>query len=258
MADDNTGDDTTLQGGGDDPGVPERPPELPEKFWNPETGEIRVPELTRSYVELEKWRSQGVDALKPVVEEELKAKLREGAPETPDAYELPTREELKLPEGLDFDPNNPTVGKFRELAHKYGVSKEDFKAIMADYAAEVVGSYDPQAELAKLGDTAQARISAVQSVLKAKLGDEGLEALKPAIVDAQSFTALEKLLSETGTLKPAEGGGAPGTAGGETLADIEKLMNDPRYYDPVKRDISYIEDVQARLRKLQPGKVRLG
>ena len=35
------------------PPIPERPDYIPEKFYNPETGEIRTEEMAKSYTQLE-------------------------------------------------------------------------------------------------------------------------------------------------------------------------------------------------------------
>lgn len=53
-------------------GKPERPPHIPEKFWDAEKGEVRVEELAKSYAELEKLRNKPVEE-KPLTEAEKEA-----------------------------------------------------------------------------------------------------------------------------------------------------------------------------------------
>jgi len=62
-----------------DDGKPQRPDNIPEKFWDAEKGEVRLDELAKSYAELEKAKSE---APAPKVEgtEGAAPKEGEGAP----------------------------------------------------------------------------------------------------------------------------------------------------------------------------------
>lgn len=49
----------------DEGNKPQRPEHIPEKFWDAEKGEVRVEELAKSYVELEKGKEKPADGAKP-------------------------------------------------------------------------------------------------------------------------------------------------------------------------------------------------
>lgn len=81
-------DETAPTSGSPVPPTAERPAEVPEKFWDPETGAVRVDALVRSYVELE--RRLGRSLPQPEGPEDREARDRLlaalGRPAQPDGY----------------------------------------------------------------------------------------------------------------------------------------------------------------------------
>ena len=64
-----------------------KPQGVPEKFWDAETGEIRVEDLLQSYLALEK-KLSGMLPSPDTEEGRMKVLSAIGHPEAPDAYEI--------------------------------------------------------------------------------------------------------------------------------------------------------------------------
>lgn len=120
-------------------------PKVPEKFLDQETGDIRLDNLIRSYLELEKKLSTMVAA--PDTEDGKRSlqKLM-GVPDTPDQYELNTDH---LPFSLDQDVN--------QRLHEKGFTPEQAQVVY-DLAAEklvpiimeLASEYEADREVEKL------------------------------------------------------------------------------------------------------------
>lgn len=97
---------------------PERPANVPEKFWNAETGEVNTEALLKSYSELEKMKGKPKEEA-PAPEAEVKPE--EQAPEEQAQDE--TVEEVVEKAGLDFN----------ELSNKFwendGIDDSDYEAL---------------------------------------------------------------------------------------------------------------------------------
>lgn len=207
----------------------DRPGWLPEKFKSPE-------DLARSYGELEK-RLSGRD-------EELKAKWEAerlaGRPEKPDAY--------KLPEVPGVADDQPLTSWWRGFAHEAGLSQEQFeKAISAYTEAMAASQPKPEAEIAKLGDNAAARLQALSLWAGKTFDAEELEAVRRAATTAAGVRALEKLM---GSAAPTDERAfeAAGPAEDDE-ATIRKLMDSKAYWSPNDRDpavMKRVEDFYAR------------
>jgi len=79
-------------------GVPERPADVPEKFWDAATGTVRTEALLKSYAELErKVGSAGQDG---ELSEAARARLLDmlGRPATPDEYRIEPPHEAVTPD----------------------------------------------------------------------------------------------------------------------------------------------------------------
>ena len=108
----------------------------------------------------------------------IEAEARKAAlPQSPDKYEIKLPPDFKPPEGVkfEFDMNSPELKRFREIAHQRGMDQESFSDALGVYAANKVGelqrlSVARNAELAKLGSAAPARLDAIETWLKARVG----------------------------------------------------------------------------------------
>lgn len=224
------------EGGGGEQEVA-RPDWLPEKFWNAEAKAPNVENLAKSYAELERMREVKADELKQQWEQERLA----GRPEAPDKYELP---EIEAFDAETF-ASSPIVALWRQAAHEAGLGQEQFAKVIEDYAKVESEKIEQAkaAEIAKLGENATARLSAVSNWLNASFKGEELDAIRRMATDAAGVQALERLMG-MGNL-PSDNGTEPvGTQPTETEADIRKLMNTPEYYDPHRRDPAIVRRVE--------------
>jgi hypothetical protein len=144
--DDKDGDDKLDDG---------RPDWVPEKFWDADKGEVNSEAMAKSYATLEAAHAK------------LKAgKGMDKAPENPDGY-FDADKPFEVPKEADrvfIEPDDPGLKAYAKVAHKYGLSKDQFEGLARDYMLEVNGMLaaplDPQAEMEKLGKNGQAVVQA--------------------------------------------------------------------------------------------------
>lgn len=268
-------------GGGDAPAA--RPEFVPEKFWDGSKGEVRLQDAFKSYSEMERLvgkRATELDADdfkalvaarveqdKPnIVKAALVEKLGE-APEKADGYKLELPEDLAkdLPEearDISGLADDPLVGWWREFAHSLGAGQDFFARGIAGYM-KAVSDFRAQAheaEMKALGETAGARTEAARLYLSKHLSQEQYEALAPALSTAGAFQAIEALIDKAksgAAALPGTGSGNQVPSGVKSAAELKKMMDDPRYYDPRKRDEAYVAEIDAGWKKLLPGQVNL-
>jgi hypothetical protein len=101
-------------------------------------------------------------------------------PPSPDKYEVTLPPDFKPPEGVkfEFDPNSADLKRFREVAHKRGMDQESFSDALGVYASTKISeqqqlAHARGAEMAKLGSAAPGRIDAIDTWLKARVGQNG-------------------------------------------------------------------------------------
>ena len=103
------------------PPIPERPEYIPEKFYNPETGEIRTEEMAKSYTQLEKFSTGKEEEMEERIVEKLAAEHAENVPES---YDLPA-----LPEGIteEMVNANPMTEWWKMFQKKMVFLKMNFR-----------------------------------------------------------------------------------------------------------------------------------
>lgn len=128
-----------------------------------------------------------------------------------------------MPQGLEYkiDTNNPIWAQAKEFAHKAGLSADQFKQMAGLYAGAQIGNEQMlktvrDAEIAKLGPAGTARVTAVQSFLKAQLGDDLGGLMGGAMMaTARHVEGFEKLLAAfrtQGAGSFSQGGRSPNEA----------------------------------------------
>lgn len=211
---------------------PEIPDGLPERFLK--DGKPDWTNLTKSYVELDRAFKTKTEDLK----EQLKADLFKDRPESADKYELP--------DGLDADA--PILGWWREQAHSMGLSQDQFKEGINKFVEYVGGSFDTEAEIAKLGDNGKARIDAVTAWAQKTFTDpEEFRVLELIGTSATGIKVLEKLMGGS-QLNVSDNNDVP--AKELTESDLRRMQGDPRYWDPTKRDPAFVKQIEEGWRKL--------
>lgn len=184
--------------------------------------------------------------------EDLKAELlpqikdewlkERGVPETPDAY--------KLPDGLEVA--NPDHGKaFMEMAHEMGVGQEGFEKLATLYSQAT--NIDPEAEKAKLGETADARIAAVSRYAAANVPKESYDKVAAVMRTAEGVEVIEALMKATRA--PNVSPEAPVVPAPKmTREAIVEMKKDPRYSDARRRDAAYVKSVDDAVAALVAGR----
>ena len=212
-----------------------RPEWVPEKFWDPASKAAKVEDLGRAYGELSTKLGKGKDA--------FDAERLARRPEAPDKYELAI--EGYSPEFLQSHPLTPVV---REIAYESGLDQEGFKGL----AAKVVGALaaaapKPEEELAKLGENASVRVQAAERFVTTTFTDPAeREALALVATTAAGVKVIEKMAALAqgtppgGTVPPADNPTQPVR---KTRQEIDKMMQDRRYYDPRHRDDAFVKEV---------------
>ena len=244
------------------PAKPTKPEGIPDKFWDAETGVVRVAEMARSYAELERMRSQPQQ--KPAEQ-----KPADQAPPTMGEQKV---DEQKPANQQQAPPIDPAVA-----------AQEARNAAQADLARDGKISEDSYAKLAKTGfdrntvDSYVAGQKAQQSLYLNALHDAagGQEQFKAMVQwgatayspeESQAFDAAIKS-GNTGTMKLAVEGlkarhaaefgkasttnvrpnpGSNNDTGGafKTKAEVVAAMSDPRW---TKGDPTYRAEVTAKI-----------
>ena len=212
-----------------------RPDWLPEKFWV--EGKPAYDKLAQSYGELEKMRG----TLREKLVEELSAERLAARPETPTAYKLPEHEKLDQ-EQLEA---SGVVQWWRQFAHEQGYNQEQFETAISTYAELQVKEIEEgyQREFQKLGESATARIEAVQLWAGNYFNEEEQSAISAACTTAAGVAAMEKVMSAlkgTGIVDNSVFEKKPEL----TRADVQNMMQDRRYWHPSDRDPAFVRQVE--------------
>jgi hypothetical protein len=207
----------------------DRPEWLPEKFNSPEA-------LAQSYSELEKAFHGKKEDIEAAIREQIASEIPEGIPETPGDY--------AFPESLDVDEDafneSELATWWRETCHAARLPQEAFNEGLETYARAMMGP-DPAVEMQALGENAQARISAVAAWADTNVSDEGeYAALQRMAQTASGIQLLEKMMGGSTT------GASISSSDGQPTLTVEELIeaqNDERYWNPNKRDPSFVKKV---------------
>jgi hypothetical protein len=215
--------------------VSDRPEWLPEKFKSPE-------DMALSYSELESKLGQGEDALRSKIVSELEQEAYSSRPATAGDYNIPEAVDPELA------TDNALFQWWANHAYENGYSQEEFEDGISQYA-EALEAMQPDldAERQLLGDNADARIEAVDLWSKKFFPEEFADVVIGIGQSAKGIEALEFLMSQMqgSSVSPD---GQP--AGRTSEADLRSMMQDPRYWNPVKRDAGYVKQVEEGFSQL--------
>lgn len=127
-------------------------------------------------------------------------------PKTPDEYKATLPKDFQAPQGIEYkiDDANPIWSQARQLMHDIDTGKVSgqaaFEKMIALYAANEVSTVQNlktarDAEVAKLGPTGSARVTAAQNFLNAQLGEELGTVVGGMLVTARHVEGFEKLMA---------------------------------------------------------------
>ena len=215
--------------------APARPEWLPEKFNTPE-------DLASSYSQLESKLGTSQDEMRQQLIEEFEQTAIEGRPNTAGDY--------LVPEGLDdtLVNDNELFQWWANHAFENAYSQEEFEQGINMYAQALDANQpDLDAEKAALGENADARIEAVDLWSQKFFPEEYQDAILGLGASAKGIEALEFLMSQMSASSMA---GNTGAIQPLNEGDLQSMMKDERYWNPVKRDNAYVQKVQEGFSKL--------
>ena len=221
-----------------------KPDYVQDKFWNKDTNEINIEELSSSYNSLEKKLGARTEDLSKQIREDIANEVKANVPEK---YEINMPE---IPENIqmDINPEMPLLQWWSDTAKAKGLSQEEFnKGIEAFVNNEISSLPDTDNERELLGENANQRIEAADLWSKKNLSSDSYEAIAEFASTAKGVKALEEIMKlnkdapipETETAIEA----AP------SLEDLRSMMKDPRYWKDGERDQAYINKVSALYEK---------
>ena len=221
-----------------------------DKFWNKEKGLVEVEKLSESYRNLEGKLGQRKEELGEEIMQEQNEKSLADVPENPDGYELNLPENTEITDEMKSHMEESPVWRyFQQTAHDNKMNQDEVNSMVNMYLeAQKAELPDPDLELSELGDNASKRVETVELWSKKHLDEEGFAAVENLCSTAQGIRAMEQIIHSQ--VQPSIGdlqGSAVSSAASE--ADLKALMADPRYSDPNKRDIAYVNYVTEQFNK---------
>ena len=228
-----------------------RPDYILEKFWNATKGEVNVEDFGKSYVNLEKYVGGKKEQFRDAIIDELTQEANAERPETIDKYELP-----KLPENINEDivNANPMSGWWKNFCWDNSLDQEVYQEGINKYVDAYIGQQpDIKIEKDKLGENAEARLSAVNSWASTFFSPEQYEIVSQTMgASADGIEALEKVIeSQKQNISRSSEVLQPERP--LTIDDVRNMMKDKRYYDGRERDPSYVAKVDDAFNRLYRG-----
>lgn len=213
-----------------------RPEWLPEKFKTPE-------DLAKSYNELSTKLGAKEEDLRNKFIEELNQEAYKDRPASAGEYQLP--------ESLDEESiaDSDIIQWWANHAYDNGFSQDEFSnglnKIMAAASADIP---DMEEEFKKLGDNASARVEAAALFSRQFFPEEHMSSIERLTETADGLKALEFIMDQ---LKSPQVN-TPSTPVDQISIDsLQSMMQDERYWNPARRDMNYVKQVDEGFRKLE-------
>lgn len=223
-----------------------RPDNIPAKFWDAATGQVRVDALLRAYRDLERRASSMVRVPGPQAAPEEVAAFRRaaGIPDSHEQYQI----NAKHP-SLASDPG------LNQRLHQAGFSQAQAQLLydlaherllpLMEHLAESHGQTSQMEDLKRhFGGDAQWQESArqIKAWGKANLPQAAFDALAAS---ADGIKTMHRLMASE---EPSLGAALPVVEDGRTEEQLKKMINDPRYWKT--KDPAFIAKVTEGFRKL--------
>jgi hypothetical protein len=213
-----------------------RPEWLPEKFKTPE-------DLAKSYNELSTKLGAKEEDLRNKFIEELNQEAYKDRPASAGEYQLPESFE----EGSITDSD--IVQWWANHAYDNGFSQDEFadglNKIMAAASADIP---DIDEEFKKLGDNASARVEAAALFSNKFFPQEHIPSIERLTETADGLMALEFIMDQ---LKSPRVNADSTPVDQITIDSLQSMMQDERYWNPARRDMNYVKQVDEGFQKLQ-------
>lgn len=228
-----------------------RPDFIPPKFWDEQTGTVRLEQLAKSYAELER-RMGGMVRMpaQDAAPEDIQSFHRAlGVPENPDGYQITAAHPMVAPRAdvnarlhaAGFTPN--------QVQLVYDLAAETLLPMADNLEAETVAQRESERLHAHFGGKESfARIGPqIAAWGERNLPKDVFQALASS---SEGVIAMAKLM-QSGESEPELVGNAEGFGSELALEDLKKMMRDPRYWKT--RDPAYIAKVTQGFERLYPG-----
>ncbi len=222
-----------------------RPADVPEKFWDAETGTLRIEALLKSYRELERRLSQRAAPPGPDMAPEELGRFRQamGIPDTPDGYAITPAHDLCCADAAVNGRLHAAHFTQDQAQLVYELAAERLVPLIAEAAAEFEANRQREKLAAHYGGEERFKAMAAQLSAwgRAKLPAPVYAALSST---AEGVLALERMMQ----------GGEPGlsregvTPPGESEAELRAMMRDPRYWRT--REPAFVTRVTEGFRRL--------
>lgn len=217
----------------------ERPEDLPEQFWDSESGTFKGNDLFEEYKK-EKDKSLG-----------LRQKLSKGvpaAPESVESYQI-NAENFANEIGYAIPENDPGIDIFKKVAFENGLSSEQFESIYTGYMKEALNNEELQkeinhepseedqqayisSEMDKLGPDASAVVQGIKNFNQQLLYDgliskEDFSTAQKMGMSASEVRVMNAYRMKAGDISIPE---APSSIdGSESELEIRNIMSSPEY-----------------------------
>lgn len=217
----------------------ERPEWLPEKY---KTGE----DLAKAYKELESKLGTKEEDFRAKFMEEIQAEAFKDRPETAGDYQLP--DFVDQEQAVD----NELLRWWSEHSFENGYSQDEFQKGLEMYMqASMADVPDPDIEMQKLGDNANARVEAAALFADKFFPEEHMPAIERLTETADGLQALEFIMEK---MKSPSVNVDSNPVGQITEEGLRAMMEDERYWHPARRNNDYIKEVNDGFQKLYSGR----
>ncbi len=217
----------------------ERPEWLPEKY---KTGE----DLAKAYKELESKLGTKEEDFRAKFMEEIQTEAFKDRPETAGDYQLP--DFVDQEQAVD----NDLLRWWSEHSFENGYSQDEFQKGLEMYMqASMADVPDPDVELQKLGDNANARVEAAALFANQFFTEEHMPAIERLTETADGLQALEFIMEK---MKSPSVNVDSNPVGQVTEEGLRAMMEDERYWHPARRNNDYIKEVNDGFQKLYSGR----
>ena len=203
-----------------------------------------VASLEDGYKELTAKLGERPEADREKIIEEYAEGLRKEVPAEASKYVF------EIPEGMlsddqqvTFDDSDPVMQKWKEFAHKKGLTPEEFNEATALYVEnELLSRPNMAKEMESLGENAQARVDRVDMWSAKHLSPEGYGAVVQASTTAGFVGVMEELMKMTSDGVSLESSDTT-SSGPLTKDELRTMQLDPRYRSPRDRDEAFVKRV---------------
>ena len=234
---------------------PQRPENVPEKFWDNDAGGLRADALLKSYLELERKLGMGSRGTEPMVEpaadsassepvEEASVELLEPMPPPPSSYEIASPHPLIEP---DAELNDRLLGAgFSQSQAQlvYDLAAERMLPVIREALGEIEAQHQLERLQRHFGGADTWRNTARQ------LKSWAASHLDPAIHEtlAASYEGVLALHQMMRASEPELLGGGAAPSAEPTEEALVEMMRDQRYWR--QRDPEFIARVTAGFKRL--------